>query len=178
MKGTIMRKLHSLFGFAAIAALSACGETNQAPMRSGNVYTASETQKAMHIAGCTVAQARYVSVIGDSRADRNRDAVNQGVGVITGALIGHAIGSEIGGGSGNDLAKSLGTIAGGAVGSNVASNVNTNRRTRTGVEYTVNLGAKGYRTIVQNLNAGEQPIQPGSSCKVVASGNALRVLPL
>lgn len=173
-----MRKHHTLFSLCAIAMLSACASTTQAPMRSGDVYSASETQRAMQIATCTVAQARYVSVISDTRADQNRDTINQGVGIATGALIGRAIGSKVGGGNGNDLAKNLGTIAGGAVGSNVARNVNTNRRTGTGVEYTINLGPKGYRTIVQNLNAGEQPIQTGASCKVVASGNTLRVLPL
>lgn len=172
-----MRTHHTFFGLCAIAMLSACASTTSAPMRSGDVYSASETQRAMQIRACTVAQARYVAVIDDGRSGQNRDTINQGVGVITGALIGRAIGNEIGGGNGNDLAKSLGTIAGGAVGSNVATKVNTNRRTGTGVEYTVNLGSQGYRTIVQNLNAGEQPIQPGASCKVVASGNALRVLP-
>lgn len=173
-----MRKLPALFGLSVVALLSACQTTTSVPMNSGNVYRSSETMQAMKIATCTVAQARYVAIVSDSQAENGRDTVNQGVGIVAGALIGHAIGSEIGKGKGNDLAKSLGTIAGGAVGSNVASNVNANRRTRTGVEYTIDLGSRGYRTLVQNLNAGETPLQPGSPCKVIASGNSLRVQPL
>jgi outer membrane lipoprotein SlyB len=147
-------------------------------MNSSNVYRTSETNRAMSTAACSVAQARYVALVDDSQASQNRDTVNQGVGVVAGALIGHAIGSEIGGGSGNVLAKQLGTIAGGVAGSSVADNVNASRKTMTGVEYTVNLGSKGYRTIVQSLNAGEEPIKTGASCTVVGSGKTLRVLPI
>jgi outer membrane lipoprotein SlyB len=162
---------------AAALTLGACATPqNTAPRTSGTVYSSSETGQAMRVAACSVVRSRYVSVVGDSRADQNRSTVNQAVGIGAGALIGRAVGNKIGGGSGNDLAKTLGTLGGGVVGSNVASNVNANRTTRTGVEYTVNLGSAGQRTIVQNLNPGEVALPSGSACAVTGNGSSVRVL--
>lgn len=172
-----MRVFRTLSALGLIGTLAACQSTST-PMNSSNVYRTSETNRAMSVAACTVTQARYVSLVDDSQAGDGKDTINQGIGVVAGALIGHAIGSEIGAGDGNTLAKQLGTIAGGVAGSNVADNVNANRRTMTGVEYTVNLGDKGHRTIVQSLNAGEAPIPTGSKCTVTGSGKTLRVLPM
>jgi outer membrane lipoprotein SlyB len=167
-----MFKAHLLAPLALLT-LSACAEPVQPRFDSSDTYRASEANRAMNVANCTVKQSRYVAIVDDQQG--SRDTANQIVGIGAGALIGRAIGNEIGGGSGRDLAKTLGTIAGGAVGSNVASNVNNNRNTRTGVEYTVDLGSNGSRTIVQNLNANEAPLRTGQSCVVVGSGSMIRV---
>ncbi len=164
----------SLFLVAGLA-LAACEAPRTAQMDSGSVYRTSETNSAMRVAACTVVQARYVTVVDDSQS--NRDAINQAVGIGVGAALGNAIGKNIGGGSGRDLAKGLGTVAGGVVGSQVASNINTNRRTGTGVEYTIDLGASGLRTIVQNLNQGEGVMRPGSACVITGNGATVRVRP-
>lgn len=161
---------------ALLGSLSACAAP-QTPMNGGTVYRGSETMSSMRVAACRVEQARYVAIVGDSQADANRSSVNSVVGVATGALIGRAIGGEIGRGKGNDLARDLGTIAGGVVGSNVADNINANRVTRTGVEYSVDLGEAGRRVFVQHLGANEAPLTPGSACRVVGNGMATRVLP-
>ena len=154
--------------------LAAC-EAPRAQMNSGTVYRSSETNSAMRVASCSVLQARYVTVVDD--APSSRDTVNQAVGIGLGAALGNAIGNNVGGGSGRDLAKGLGTVAGGVVGSQVASNVNATRRTGTGVEYIIDLGQYGRRSVVQNLNPGETALYPGSRCVLAGNGNAVRVLP-
>lgn len=160
--------------FVAGLTLAAC-QAPQAQMPSGSVYRTSEANTAMRVAPCTVAQARYVALVDD--APSSRDGINQAVGIGIGAALGNAIGDKIGGGSGRDLAKGLGTVAGGVVGSQVASNVNTKRRSGTGVEYTVDLGVNGLRTIVQNLNPGEGAMRPGSACVLTGNGAMARVRP-
>jgi len=154
--------------------LAAC-EAPRTQMNSGSVYRSSETNSAMRVASCTVLQARYVTVVDD--VPSNRDTINQAVGIGIGAVVGNAIGNNIGGGSGRDLAKGLGTVAGGVVGSQVASNVNATRRTGTGVEYMIDLGQHGQRSVVQNLNPGESALYTGSRCVLTGNGAAVRVLP-
>lgn len=158
-----------VFAPLTLLTLAACAGTTTPPMDSANVYRASEANRAMRVANCSVVQSRYVAVVDDTASGRN--SINQLVGIGAGALIGNAIGDEIGG----NLATNLGTIAGGVAGNQVAQNVNANRNTRTGVEYTIDLGRNGIRTIVQNLNAGEAALPAGSACVVSGSGSKLRV---
>lgn len=167
-----MRKMAALL--PAALTLAAC-QTTTTPLDSANVYRASETMRAQKVAFCSVAQSRYVAIVGDTQADQNRNTANQAVGVVAGALIGNAIGANFGKGDGNDLAKNLGAIAGGVAGNAAAENMNARRVTRTGVEYTVDLGETGLRTIVQELNPGETPLPAGASCVVSGTGSKLRV---
>jgi len=131
----------------------------------------------MSTASCRVEGARYVAVVGDSVEDRNRSAATTGVGVVAGALIGRAIGGEIGRGDGNRLARNLGTVAGVAVGATAARNANQRRVTRQGVEYVVFLDGGRQRGIVQNLNAGETAMRPGTPCRLIGGHGQDRVIP-
>lgn len=157
--------------------LGACTTQTQPLQTGASVYRSSEAQRAMYAAACRVDAARYVTVVGDSREDRNRGAATAGVGIVAGALIGRAIGSEIGGGSGNDLARNLGTIAGAAVGANAAAAATQRRTTLQGVEYLVTLGDGRQRVIVQHLNPGEGAMPPGSACQLVGGRGQDRVIP-
>jgi len=157
--------------------LGACTTQTQPLQSGGSVYRSSEAQRAMYANACQVGSARYVAVVGDSVEDRNRSTATAGVGIIAGALIGRAIGSEIGRGKGNALARDLGTVAGAAVGANAAASANQRRTTRQGVEYVVRLSDGRQRVIVQNLNQGEAPIQPGSACQLIGGRGQDRVVP-
>jgi outer membrane lipoprotein SlyB len=164
--------------FPVLAVILGACTTQTQPLQNGaSVYRSSEAQRVMNTTSCRVEGARYVAVVGDSVEDRNRSAATTGVGVVAGALIGRAIGGEIGKGGGNRLARNLGTVAGAAVGANAASNANQRRVTRQGVEYLLLLDGGRQRVIVQNINASETAMRPGTPCRLIGGRGQDRVIP-
>lgn len=164
--------LPALLGAAMV--LAGCVTT---PQPSGQVYMSSETNRAYAANSCRVVNVTPVTVVGNSQADQNRNAANNAVGIIVGGMIGNAIGNEIGNGSGRDLARGLGTVGGAVVGANVAGNMNAQRTTRQGVQYEVDLGRAGWRTVVQQVNPGELILRPGQPCLLVGGYSGARVVP-
>jgi outer membrane lipoprotein SlyB len=176
-----MKTFTRMIAAAATAALLAGCQTTTMGSGTANTYRSSEIGRPMNVtSACTVTDARYVRIQGDSRQDHARAQGSQVVGIAAGAVIGNAIGRQIGGGSGREIATVLGTVAGAAVGSGAAANAAERRSSSLGVEYTLAIGTGGrqaMRSIVQDLGQGEGVMSPGTPCRLIGTDYRTRVIP-
>ena len=156
---------------AAALAISGCATTQTS---TGERYQQSETGAQMSSRNCRVTQARYVELVDDRREADQRAQAGQIAGAVMGGVIGGALGRNIGSGSGRTVATTLGTVGGGLTGMAAASQIDQSQRRQLGVEYTVQVDGS-EAVIVQNIDPQAEPVQPGARCRVVGSGNNVRV---
>jgi len=143
--------------FLVILAVAGCQRPGQ------SAYSAREMGRGALVNFGTVVAVREVAVIGE----------NSGAGAGIGAVTGGIVGSRFGSGGGNVAATLGGALAGAIVGAMAEQAAND----RTGIEYTVTLETGATMTILQEKNAGDRVLPPGSRVMVQVSSGYQRVLP-
>jgi outer membrane lipoprotein SlyB len=131
---------------------------------STSTYEAVDVGRTIETAQGSVVSSRPVKIKGET----------SNVGPIAGGAVGAAgTGLAMGGRSGTGWAAILGAVVGAGIGYVAEQQMNN----REGIEYIVQMDDGRTVTIVQNVEAAEQPLANGTPVLVQYSGKYTRVLP-
>lgn len=169
-----MKFIAFAIGFALI--LAGCAPM---PFESESRYAMGRTMTPQAVQRCRVLDLRTVYIGAQTTNGygngQTQSAPWQKGGTLAGAAIGAGIVKALG--SNNEYAMLAGALIGSQVGAVQGNRVDMRSPTRQGYEYSVLLSDGRELVITQPIAETDRIAQPGSTCRLVGSGNSVRVLP-